>query len=335
MPTSPKVLGYYASWNEAYPPKAIDYSLFTHLCHAFAVVQKAGELRLPDAAQTRDLCARAHAAGVKVLMSVGGEDSGRAYGRATATPEGVARFADTIVAAAKAGGYDGVDIDWEVPTNPAERDGMNNLIRALRERLPKGGLLTMAVSATDWGGKWCEKSALLPHVDWLNVMTYDFHGPWTDHAGHNSPLRYSPTENHPNCRAATIEASAEYWIKGKGWPADRLLLGVPLYGRGFQARKMGDPAKGSYARSEPTYNDILALQRKGWTRTWDDAAEVPILHSPDGTEVISYEDAEASKRKGQYAREKRYGGIFFWEISQDFDGRTNPVVRSARTGTGA
>ena len=325
-----KVLGYYADWNTAFPPKAIDFGLYTHLNHAFALLDKDGVPTMPDPPRSRDLCTRAHARGVKVLLSVGGAESGRGFARATATPAATGRFADQLVTAAMSGGYDGVDIDLEAPTNTAERDGMNALIRALRGKLPQGDLLTMAVSATDWGGKWFLNDALLPYVDWLNVMMYDFHGPWSSHAGHDAPLFPSLADHHAECRGATVDASSNYWIHTRAWPKDRLLLGIPLYGHGFRVAKWGEPATGNFVRSDVSFRDLMTLQKQGWTRTWDDIAKVPTLRNPDGTELISYDDAESIRAKGRYARERGFGGVFFWEISQDFNGVTNPLVRAAR-----
>lgn len=332
MATLPCILGYYADWAAGLTPRQIDYRLFTHLTHAFATVQSDGTLTMPDPAKSRDLCARAHAAGTKVLLAIGGAGSGKNFARATATLAGVARLVDGLAAVVRDTGYNGLDVDWESPTDAASQAGMETLIRALRERLPPDALITMAAPASDWSGRWFDRAALLPSVDLLNVMTYDFHGPWSDHAGHNAPLAYSPDDGHPACRTNTLDGALNYWLRQKGWPREKLLLGIPLYGRGFRASGWGAPATGSYARSEVMYRDIAALQKAGWKRGWDTAAQVPSLHSPDGSEILSYEDADSARGKGRYARDNDLGGIFFWEISQDFDGQTNPLVRAARAG---
>ena len=44
------------------------------------------------------------------------------------------------------------------------------------------------------------------------------------------------------------------------------------------------------------------------------------------------QDPTSAQRKGEFARKQGLGGIFFWEISQDFDGKTNPLVRAAAKG---
>ena len=331
MASRPFVLGYYAGGNPNLPPGRIDYRLYTHLTHAFAHVDQDGAFAFPGLAGSRELCDRAHAAGTKVVLAIGGADSGASLARGTATDAGMNRVLDQLVAQVKAAGYDGLDIDWEFPENLAQADQMNQLVKQLRARLPQA-LLTMAVPALDWNGKWYQPNALLPYLDFVNVMTYDFHGPWTKHAGHNASLRASDMDGHTECRAVTAEAGIAYWQKQKNWPKEKILLGIPLYGRGFQARGLGQAASGSYARSEITHREIPALQKAGWVRHWDDKAQVPFLQNPAKTEIISYDDAQSTRKKGEYARQQGLGGIFFWEISQDFDGKTNPLVQAARSG---
>ncbi len=333
MAKSPFVLGYYTDWNTDFPPARIDYALFTHITHSFATVGGDGALTLPALNKSRDLCGRARAKNVKALLAVGGADSGRGLASATSTPARTARFADALVAAVRAAGYDGLDVDWETPGNADEQARMNALVRTLRERLPQGATITMAVPATDWSGKWFETKALLPYVDLLNVMTYDFHGPWTDHAGHNANLFASKSD--AACRTVSVESAMDYWLKTKAWPRDKLLLGIPLYGRGFPAAQIGDKtasAKIVNSRAEVPFNAIAPLVKAGWKREWDRDASVPVLHDPARAEVVSYEDAPSARRKGRYARERGVGGVFFWEISEDYDNKTNVLVRAARSG---
>jgi chitinase len=333
MATRPYVLGYYADWNPALSPQKIDYRLFTHLTHSFAKVGKDGSFLFPELAKSRDLCARAHTAGTKVILAIGGASSAESLTQGTATPAGRKRVVDQLVAQVKVARYDGLDIDWEFPENPAQRDQMNELTKQLRERLPQA-VLTMAVPALDWNGKWYERDALLPYLDFVNVMTYDFHGPWSHHAGHNAPLRYSNLEGHPECRTNTTEGGMAYWQKQKNWPKEKILLGIPLYGHGFRASRWGGETTGAFEHSDVSYKEIQTLRKAGWTREWDKEAQVPFLLNPQKTTIISYDDADSIRLKGEYARNQGVGGIFFWEISQDFDGKTNPLVRAARSGLG-
>ena len=66
----------------------------------------------------------------------------------------------------------------------------------------------------------------------------------------------------------------------------------------------------------------------------DAVAKTPTLCSPDRTKLISYDDTDSATIKGAYAKSRKLGGIFFWDISNDFDGKSNPLVRAARKGLG-
>ena len=116
-----------------------------------------------------ELVRRAQTAGVKVILSLGGADSNRRLSERTATDSDLRRLADRLAQAVTQNQYDGIDVDWEAPENATDQARMNGLVKALRERLPKS-LITMAVPSEDWSGKWYAREALLPHVDFLNVM---------------------------------------------------------------------------------------------------------------------------------------------------------------------
>ena len=112
-----------------------------------------------------------------------------------------------------------------------------------------------------------------------------------------------------------------------------MLLGIPLYGRGFRAARWGDKPTGTFAGADDlTYNVIQGLIKQSWHRATDSVAKTPTLRSPDGTKLISYDDADSATVKGVYAKSRKLGGVFFWDISNDYDGRSNPLVRAARRG---
>lgn len=333
LQSKPIVLGYYPSWVRTAPPEKIDYSLFTHIVHAFATVREDKTLRLPEADAARDLCRRAHAQNVKVLLALGGADSNDTLTAATADEAGAEKLTQALVEAVAQVGYDGIDVDWEFPENDTDQRRMEDLVRRLRAALKKrkpDSLLTMAVPALNWNGRRYATDALLPHVDFINVMTYDMHGPWSDHAGHNAPLLPTPDDTRDGA-GNNVAASLEYWTKERNWPRERLLIGIPCYGRGFRASKLGEAAKGNHSRSYVSYSAVNALiGSEGWTRRWDDAAKVPVAQKPGGGEIVSYEDAESAGIKGEWARKEKVGGIFFWEITQDYDGKTHTIVAAAR-----
>jgi len=327
---APIVLGYYPAWKTGLEPDQIGFSLFTHLAHAFASPTAEGAVAGITVDQARALTKPAHAAHVKTILSLGGGGAGSDHFAAImADPVKADRFVGESAELVAAAGYDGLDCDWEFPSNPVDSANLVKLVAAYRKRLPKS-LLTMAVNASDWNGKWFDHAALLPLFDFLNVMTYDFHGPWGDHrSGHNSPLH--PTPGDPDGATLNCAAGMAYWHERKGFPRDKLCLGIPCYGRSFPVAHWGEIATPPpWPRAYVGFKDVHALQAEGWKREWDAAAAVPFLRKDRIKELISYEDEESAALKGRWAKDHGYRGIFFWEVTQDAVGGTHRIAAAAR-----
>jgi chitinase len=162
-------------------------------------------------------------------------------------------------------------------------------------------------------------------------MTYDYAGDWSDRAGHNAPL-FASTKR-PGSRLSTA-ATMDYLVKERGLPADRLAVGIPLYGRGFNVAEPYAPTKGVPKGGIPRgdYANLEKLRRdQGWTRTWDDETKTPWLISPGKDRVIGYDDAESVGLKAAWAMSRGFRGVFFWQVAQDriADG-SNPLQEAAR-----
>lgn len=324
------VLGYYPAWDTGLASGEIGFSRFTHLAHAFASPTPDGAIGVVEPAAARALTSPAHAAGVKVILSLGGGGAGSDHFAAIMADGAKAdRWIGESVAFVEAGGYDGIDCDWEFPQTKVDAANLVKLVAAYRTRLPHT-LLSMAVNASDWYGRWFDHAALLPLFDFLNVMTYDFHGPWGDHAGHNSPLHPAPGD--PDGAGMNCAAGMAYWNVTKRFPREKLLLGIPCYGRSFLVPRLHLPTREASPRTYLGYNAVRKLLAEGWRREWDAAAAVPYLVKDGVAEVISYEDEESAELKGRWAREQGYRGIFFWEVSQDADRGRHVLVEAARQG---
>lgn len=328
------VLGYYPSWPTGLDPAAIRFELFTHLAHAFVTATTEGALLRTGNLPSRELTSRAHHAGVKVLVSVGGADSDGYMGAMALRAESRRRFVAELVSLVNEADYDGVDLDWEFPRNEAERDALTTLARELRNVLGPRRILASAQSGAAWPCRYVDMAALRDVLDWVAVMTYDIHGPWSTHAGHNAPMRV-PRGDHPECTSNSVEGFMRFWEEQGKWPRQRLLVGIPCYGRGFPVAFYASLPKAAerYRREYVAFRDIEKLVAEGWQKKFDEEAQVPWLASPRGDEFLSYDDEKSVRLKGEWARRQGFGGIFFWEISQDATGRgRHPVIESAREG---
>ncbi len=326
------VLGYYPSWETGVKPADLVLKRFTHICHSFLMTDVKGNLKTEGNMPSADLIQRSHAAGTKVLISLGGAGSGATFNAMTRDRAATDKYVNAVMAFMIKNNYDGLDMDWEAPENEVDKGHKTDLMRQFRARLDQeapGSLLTMALPASDWSGKWIDAPALLPLVDFVNVMTYDYHGPWSSQSGHNAALY--PISSDPTKGAFSTVDGMKYWTLTKKFPKNKLVVGIPLYGRGFAVPGLYQATKGKKSSAEEVpYKKAVALIKAGWVRHWDKEAGAPYLVDPKGTEMVSYDDIESVTLKGQWAAQQGYRGIFYWEVTEDLIGGEHVLVNASR-----
>lgn len=342
-PPAYKVVGYYADWTaERYPLAEIPGDKLTHVNYAFGKIDGDHKLTFNQAIAidrvypgdcSEPLCphglfhqislVKAKYPDLKFILSVGGwTDSGPFYEMA-ATEKNRQTFvrscADFLHTYPQ---FDGIDIDWEHPVagglQPGQpRDAHNYvlLLSALRSAIGSGKLLTVAVGAGPRAIDPLEYAEMSASLDWINVMTYDFHSGGR-RAGFNSAL-YNH-DDPSNSRLNTHDAVQA--ILAKGVPRTKLVVGVPFYGRGWR----GIEAPGLWSEGTGTiqvggYRTIAAtqLQSSAFVRHWDDVAKMPWLYNAEAKEWITYEDPQSMRLKAQYIVEQGLAGAMFWELSND------------------
>ena len=316
----------------------INFELYTHLCHAFVTADENGVVRSNRNVPSRELTTQAHRARVKVLLSLGGWGWDRQFAAMVSKPEAEDRYVKTVMETVDGFDYDGIDLDWEYPDSSEEDVGFDRLAKRFRKQLDQLGakknrpmIQTMAAAASTNTLKWLSNELLLETMDWVNVMTYDMAGEFTDYAGHHSPLFASSKQ--PGAPRST-ELSMKYLIE-RGMPANRLALGIPLYGKGFS---VSEPYASTVGRGQGRrspgghYARLVQLQKEqGWIRQWDNETKSPWLLAPDRSAVIGHSDPESVAVKTEWGMKLGLRGVFFWEINQDrlADG-TNPLQEAAR-----
>jgi len=312
------VLGYYPAWvKESYPAEAVDFTVLTHIIHAFAWPEADGSIALWEGFVYPELTEETHRAGRKILVALGGWGNCEGFPPMAADPALRAKFIENIIEFCEKHGYNGIDLDWEFPANPEERDNLTLLVSDLRKATDKLGrpfLITMAVSAGTWSGDHNDYTALKENIDWFNDMTYDFYGTWTEVSGHNAPL-YATQES--------VDTSITFLVEKMGIPPDKILLGLPFYGREFTTESLYGPKTGGAGIN---YNIIVKKLEEGWTRLWDDVSMVPYLVSPRKDVMVFYDDPESIAIKCEYAAEKNLRGVMIWSIGSDYIDGKQPLL---------
>jgi len=316
-------------------PETIHPEKLTHINFAFARIDAQGKVALPHAGIPKELARlrelKARNPQLKILISVGGWT---ADGFSDAASSAAARdvFAASAVALLREYALDGIDLDWEYPgqdvagikARPEDKHNFTLLLETLRKQLDRGRshyLLTIASADREYFDH-TEMDKLHVYLDWINVMTYDFFNSLTSTTGHHAGL-------YPSPYAAAGDRNGDASIRqhlAAGIPARKLVLGAAFYGRAFAGvNPLHDGLNQPYERFEAAYPYAELVEkfvdRQGFARHWDDVAKAPFLWNAATRTFISYEDPQSLAVKAEYVRTHRLGGMMFWELSQDRDGR--------------
>ena len=191
-----RVVGYYPYWvQNEYPANNIDLNIVTHVNHAFAWPDEIGNILHYDNMLNGSLNQTIHNGGGKILLSIGGWGNDEGFSAVAASLELRTLFISNLIDICDTYGYDGIDMNWEHPFSNEDRQNLNYLMSEMDSIFNAHNpelLITMAVPISNWAGQWYDFSILRSYIDYFNAMTYDIHGSWSGHAGHNSPLYPSP-----------------------------------------------------------------------------------------------------------------------------------------------
>ncbi len=261
---------------------------------------------------------------IKVLYSFGGWTWSGGFPDAVKNPAAFAKSCHDLVEDPRwADVFDGIDLDWEYPNAcglTCDTSGPNTITAMMKAMRAEFGndLVTAAVTADgSSGGKIdaADYGGAAQYLDWYNVMTYDFFGAW-DKNGPTAP--HSPLTSYsgiPQSGFTSADAIAKF--KSKGVPAEKLLLGIGFYGRGWtgvtQAAPGGTatgPAAGAYEAGIEDYKIL-----KNTCPSTGTIAGTAYAHC--GTNWWSYDTPATVKSKMAWSKQQGLGGAFFWEFSGD------------------
>jgi hypothetical protein len=162
------------------------------------------------------------------------------------------------------------------------------------------------------------------YMAFFNLMTYDMHGDWSPHSGHNAQLD-QPTDcwNAGFDNGTSITYSAAYW-QGRGLSDSQINLGMAFYGREFTTEDLHQPCSScEVGGGGVPYSKVVSdyLSGDGWTEYWDATAQSPYARKDSGAGVISFDNPQSIRAKTDYAFNTRnYGGVFMWAMEHDYMG---------------
>lgn len=210
-----------------------------------------------------------------------------------------------------------VPVDWEHPSDPQQGLDYVYLLSRLRDGMPAPRyVLTTALPAGEWALRNINMSAAQRYLDLINIMAYDFSGPWTSRTGHQAQL-YTPSRPHNDAAHVSCQSSINYLL-GQGVTPKKILLGVPVYGRSFLGtEKVGQPYSGH--GGEDGVFDYSELPRPGAREHHDDKVGAAYCSGGDGG-FVTYDTPRTVQQKAQFVTRMKLGGLFYWHIAADARG---------------
>ncbi|MER7950824.1 glycoside hydrolase family 18 chitinase [Streptomyces sp. NPDC096079] len=262
---------------------------------------------------------------IKILWSFGGWTWSGGFGQAVQNPTAFAQSCYDLVEDPRwADVFDGIDLDWEYPNacglscDTSGAASFKNMMQAMRAKFGANNLVTAAVTAdASTGGKIdaADYAGAAQYMNWFNVMTYDFFGAW---AAQGPTAPHSPLTSYagiPQAGFNSAEAIAKF--KAKGVPANKLLLGIGFYGRGWTGVTQSAPGGTATGPAQGTYEQGIEDYKVLKNSCPANGTVAGTAYAHCGTNWWSYDTPATVNSKMSWAKNQGLGGAFFWEFSGD------------------
>ncbi|MET8351357.1 MULTISPECIES: glycosyl hydrolase family 18 protein [unclassified Micromonospora] len=262
---------------------------------------------------------------LKVIWSFGGWTWSGGFTQAAQNPAAFAESCYNLVEDPRwADVFDGIDVDWEYPNacgltcDTSGPNAFKNVISALRSRFGSNALVTAAITADGSnGGKIdaTDYAGAIGNLNWLMPMTYDYFGAF---AAQGPTAPHSPLTSYTGIPQQGFNSDAAIQkLKSKGIPANKLLLGIGFYGRGWTGVTQAAPGGSATGAAPGTYEAGIE-DYKVLKNTCPATGTVGgTAYAKCGSNWWSYDTPSTINGKMTYAKNQGLGGAFFWELSGD------------------
>ncbi len=320
-----KVIAYYTGNGEAI--KQFPIQKLTHIIYSFLKIQN-DTLTFHSKQQEQTLqqivALKNDYPNLKIMVSVGGWGGCAMCSELFSSKEHRINFAKSVVSLFKKYNIDGLDLDWEYPSiegypghifQTIDKDNFTELVKALRNEMGNkyllsfaaGGFIKYLKQSVDW-------NAVLPEVDFVNLMTYDLVGGYSTVTGHHTPLNdYMPDQESTK--------KCVNWLLNNNAPSSKLIIGAAFYARVWE--KVEPTNNGLYQngifKQGVAYKDFETYfnDTSGYKYYWDEKANAPFEYNDSKKMFATFDNQHSIEEKTKFIRAFKLGGIMFWELIHD------------------
>lgn len=339
---------FYRKREGKYVPENLNPKLCTHIIFVYAKLDP-DLLELQEFDKWTDLENQLYSRtvgldeSVPVLLGIGGwtDSIGDKYTRLVSNAKQRKNFIQKAIYFLREHKFAGLHLDWNYPVcwqsdcraGPAtDKDNLSIFLEEMSREFKKFNLIvsTSISGYKEIIAKSYDLQTISKSVEFLTVMTYDYHGSWETRTGHVSPLYGSKDDTYPQYNT---DFAMEYLVK-LGAQKEKLIVGIPFYGQsftlssgranqGFNSIAIGPGVAGEFTLQPGmlAYNEICYNIKKNQWNKGSDMSKKSGPYATDGKQWVGYDDVEMVRVKTRYAINEGFGGVAAWTV--DLDDFTN------------
>jgi chitinase len=156
--------------------------------------------------------------------------------------------------------------------------------------------------------------AIMPELDFVNLMTYDLTNGYSKVTGHHTPL-------HCNKKQKESTSHCVNWLLNHNVPAQKLIIGAAFYARVWEF--VPNATNGLYQngnfKAGVAYKQFSTYftEDKGFKYYFDKKSQAPYQYSSKEKLFATFDDERSIAAKSKFIKNKKLGGIMFWELGED------------------